>query len=547
MVSQSPILDGRFSFINAEAKRLGGTAYVCKARDLTNDQEVAIKIFEGDIEDSMLRRIYQNDVSSLRALRHENIVRYVHHGVTSKGQPYLATEWIQKSLKEYLSEQPGGKCSLPETFRSIGLPLVEAIAYAHSLKPNPVEHRDISLGNVMLRSGSIPVLIDFGIGKAQSETQNELTTMEWTSPLYTPPWSRTTDKRFVRDVYSLGLLLLRCAHGETLTKFEDVAPSLDAVEARNSEFGTLLRKCVNNDPNRVFDNGVELLAEYRAIFKSRIAADVAKARILRLEIQSNAIEHVAEDMPGNPSKTEVLGQIMSEMSAGYCAEFRLKADKSGDDRNQILIGTSERILIGEIDRAMGAITVYRAYGKQVAQLEDMRRRALWVNDELPIALTGQLNLSLSKNGLDWLVQAIDSHQESKLGALSNENVGPRDYLEQLDRILEIKEKLANSSLSSFRVNAVVQSNNGLEVDLIEIGDGEERDYSELGEEVELVSNDGEKIIARGDLAYQSGDQLIVRPHGRVGNVKEASLVRPSRNATFQSLQRQRQSLSPCRH
>ena len=62
MVSLPPILDGRFSFIHSEAHRLGGTAYVCKARDLTNDQEVAIKIFEGNVDDGMLRKIYENDV-----------------------------------------------------------------------------------------------------------------------------------------------------------------------------------------------------------------------------------------------------------------------------------------------------------------------------------------------------------------------------------------------------------------------------------------------------------------------------------------------------
>jgi len=395
MVSQSPILDGRFSFIHSEAQRLGGTAYVCKARDLTNDQEVAIKIFEGDIEDGMLRKIYENDVSSLRALRHENVVRYIHHGKTSKGQPYLATEWIQKSLKEFLAEQVDGRISLRETFRTIGLPLVEAIAYAHSLKPTPVEHRDISLGNVMLRAGSIPVLIDFGIGKAQVDVTDDLTTMQWTSPLYSPPWSRTTDRRFVRDVYSLGLLLLRCAHGDSLSKFEHVAPALEAVGARNPQLGNLLRQCISNDPASIFANGVELLAEYRTVLQSAVASEAAKKRNLRLELLNDAVEHIAEDMSGNPLKAEVLRQLVGELASGYSVEFKLKADKSGHDRNQIQIGTSERILVGEIDRTTGTITVYRAFGKKYAQLEDMRRRALWVSDELPIVISGQLDLGLA--------------------------------------------------------------------------------------------------------------------------------------------------------
>jgi serine/threonine protein kinase len=542
MVSQSPILDGRFSFIQSEAHRLGGTAYVCKARDLTDDQEVAIKIFEGDIEDGMLRKIYENDVSSLRALRHENVVRYIHHGRTSKGQPYLATEWIQKSLKEYLAEQTDGRISLRETFRTIGLPLVEAIAYAHSLKPTPVEHRDISLGNVMLRAGSIPVLIDFGIGKAQNDVSEDLTTMQWTSPLYSPPWSRTTDRRFVRDVYSLGLLLLRCAHGDSLSKFEHVAPALEAVGARNPKLGELLRQCISNDPTSIFANGVELLAEYRTVLQSAVASEAAKTRNLRLELLNNAVEHVAEDLSGNPSKAEVLRQLIGELTSGYSVEFKLKADKSGDDRNQIQIGTSERILVGEIDRATGTISVYRAFGKQYAQLEDMRRRALWVSDELPIVISGQLDLGLAKTGIEWLVQAIDDHASSKLASMSIESEEARDYVESLDRILDIREKLANSALASFRIYRVSQSSNGLEVDLADSEDDADRDYAEFGEEVEIVSSDGETVIARGDLAYQSGDQLVVIPRGRVGNLKDASRVRPSRNATFQSLKRQRQAL-----
>jgi serine/threonine protein kinase len=86
--------------------------------------------------------------------------------------------------------------------------LLNALAYLHSDRRNPIVHRDIKPENVMLTSDNPPVtkLIDFGLAKETrhgvGSTMNVKGTPEWMAPEQKRGGGCTT----ASDVYAIGLV-----------------------------------------------------------------------------------------------------------------------------------------------------------------------------------------------------------------------------------------------------------------------------------------------------------------------------------------------------
>lgn len=123
-------------------------------------------------------------------------------------QGLLVMKYVEgRDLGQILAEQ-GGK--LPA---AIALPIVRdvasALAYMHSKRPEPVLHRDVKPGNIIIDSAGRVWLIDFGLSRAtpmQPETDPRHTQLAGTIG-FTPPeqWRGKAEAR--SDIYALGVTL----------------------------------------------------------------------------------------------------------------------------------------------------------------------------------------------------------------------------------------------------------------------------------------------------------------------------------------------------
>ena len=68
----------------------GGMGAVWRARDLDTGDTVAVKLMRGDDHADRFVR----EAVVLAELQHPRVVRYVQHGITDEGEPYLAMEWL---------------------------------------------------------------------------------------------------------------------------------------------------------------------------------------------------------------------------------------------------------------------------------------------------------------------------------------------------------------------------------------------------------------------------------------------------------------------
>lgn len=155
------------------------------------------------------QRLFFQEASTLATLRHPNIVNVLNF-FRANGTVYMVMEYEEGfDLHESIRRHKG---SLPETLiRSIFVPLLDGLAHIHS---KGLLHLDIKPGNIYLRSGGNPILLDFGaVHQMQQSRQNQTTQVvtpgfspieQCTPGGYVGPWT---------DIYAMGATMRNCLDG----------------------------------------------------------------------------------------------------------------------------------------------------------------------------------------------------------------------------------------------------------------------------------------------------------------------------------------------
>ena len=193
----------------------GGMGAVYRAFDRRTEGPVALKVMahsRGDDER------FAREARVLADLSHPAIVRYVSHGTTATGAPFLAMEWLDG--EELAARLARAGLSVAESL-AVARRVAEGLATAHALG---VVHRDVKPSNVLL-VGADPArakLLDFGIvrlqlaghaptARAMTRTGMVIGTVGYMSPEQAVS-DRALDAR--TDVFALGCVLFECLTGQ---------------------------------------------------------------------------------------------------------------------------------------------------------------------------------------------------------------------------------------------------------------------------------------------------------------------------------------------
>lgn len=208
----------------------GGMGVVFKARDITDNRPVALKLLHrqsATVAISEPSRFFR-EAQLLSELRHPGIVSYVAHGQTSEGLLYLAMEWLSgHDLGKRLSE---GTLSLSETL-TLCRTVADALSAAHRLG---IVHRDVKPSNLFLRDGRIDqvTLFDFGIAqRRRSEPSFSRTGVVIGTPEYMAPEQARGDRSAVpaTDIFALACIVYACLTGRPPFVGEHVAALLTKI------------------------------------------------------------------------------------------------------------------------------------------------------------------------------------------------------------------------------------------------------------------------------------------------------------------------------
>jgi eukaryotic-like serine/threonine-protein kinase len=206
-VKLGDILGGRFELtLRAGA---GGMGEVFQARDRATGDAVAVKVMLREHAATHVR--FAREVQVLSELQSPGIVRYVAHGQSPEGEPFLAMEWLSgEDLSERLRR---GALTVSETVK-LGTRVAAALASAHA---GGVVHRDLKPSNLFLVEGEVErvKVLDFGIAWQGGLTRMTRTGAMVGTPGYmAPEQARGQGEVDARaDVFSLGCVLFECLTG----------------------------------------------------------------------------------------------------------------------------------------------------------------------------------------------------------------------------------------------------------------------------------------------------------------------------------------------
>jgi eukaryotic-like serine/threonine-protein kinase len=200
---------GRYEVMSELGRGAMGVVY--KAADPVLNRVVAVKtinlLLADDEREEYEARFYQ-EAKAAGGLSHPNIVTIYDLGNTGD-TAYMAMEFLEgRELRDLIGEnQP-----LPiRKSLAIAAQVADGLAYAHE---RGIVHRDIKPANIMILSGDLAKLTDFGIARMRTSEVKTQTGMRLGSPKYMSPEQvigKRTDHR--SDIFSLGIVLYEMLTG----------------------------------------------------------------------------------------------------------------------------------------------------------------------------------------------------------------------------------------------------------------------------------------------------------------------------------------------
>jgi serine/threonine protein kinase len=271
----------------------GGMGVVYKARDLTLDRFVALKILPAEFAVNGDRRArFIREAKAASALNHPGIVT-VHEINTETDPPFIVLEYVDgKPLSEILHER---RLKLSESLE-IALEICEALRVAHAAG---IVHRDLKPANIMVASSGRVKLLDFGLAKmvisrsaaaedptrtleAATEEGSILGTASYMSPEQAQ--AAPVDRR--SDIFSFGAVLYEMITGRRAFEGKNTISTIAAI--------------VHQDPKPVRELAVECPVELERIVARCLKKDPAR-RFQGVEDLAVALTEVNEELRASPA------------------------------------------------------------------------------------------------------------------------------------------------------------------------------------------------------------------------------------------------------
>uniref|UniRef100_A0A453PU35 Protein kinase domain-containing protein n=1 Tax=Aegilops tauschii subsp. strangulata TaxID=200361 RepID=A0A453PU35_AEGTS len=172
---------------------------------------VAIKVLRPDAAQGKAQ--FQQEVEVLSCIRHPNMVLLL--GACPEYGCLVYEYMAMGSLDDCLFRRGGGPV-LPWQHRfRIAAEIATGLLFLHQAKPEPLVHRDLKPGNILLDRNYVSKISDVGLARlvppsvADTVTQCHMTSAAGTFCYIDPEYQQTGMLGVKSDVYSLGVMLLQ--------------------------------------------------------------------------------------------------------------------------------------------------------------------------------------------------------------------------------------------------------------------------------------------------------------------------------------------------
>ena len=168
--------------------------------------KVAAKKLYKELQSPFYRNAFIREMNMAARMRHPNLVQFI--GACMDEEMIILLELMPTSLRKYLADHAPARPSASFcTF--VCIDVAKALNYLHLMQPDPIIHRDISCGNVLLE----PLPGDWWRAKVTDygsvNLQSQLQTRNPGNPVYSAPESGDKFQQSPQmDIFSFGILII---------------------------------------------------------------------------------------------------------------------------------------------------------------------------------------------------------------------------------------------------------------------------------------------------------------------------------------------------
>ncbi len=268
--------------------------YLAQRADGRFEQTVALKIMAGYLAGPEFLRRFEIERQFLASLNHNHITRLLDGGVSSAGDPYLITEYVEgQTIDRYCGQR---KLDVKARVRIL-LQVCDAVVHTHR---NLIVHRDLKPGNILVDSTGTAKLLDFGTAQLAATGEITLTRDRMLTPRYASPEQlRGQRVGTATDIFSLGVILYELLtgawpFGETASTLSELSRAIGDAPVRSpstvvtanaaadrsvslerlrqllrGDVSAILLKALEDDPARRYQSVAEFAGDLRNYLDER--------------------------------------------------------------------------------------------------------------------------------------------------------------------------------------------------------------------------------------------------------------------------------------